>query len=326
MDIFNQSLPSSATTNTGGKLLEPLLFIASGAAIAYAGMCFALYSIQRKLIFRPLPELLRTPADVGLPYEDVWIPIEQSVEKPERSVEKPERSVEKLHGWWIPNPGSQRVLLLCHGNYGNVSYNLERSKFHHSLGFSVFAFDYRGYGQSTSSDQYPTESSTYADAEAAWDYLVNERQIAPEQITVCGHSMGGAIAIHLALHHPEIARLIVKSSFTNMKAAIDAKKTYRFFPVEYLLQHPFDSISKVKDLKVPVLYVHGDQDFDVPADMSETLYAASSEPKAIWIAPGADHNNIGAVQHDAYAAVILDFCDDNFCDDSAYTNKQLQSA
>jgi len=298
--------------------------MAGGAAIAYAGVCCALYGVQRKLIFRPRPEILRTPADIGLPYEDVWISTAgqpaQDENRSKQSIDQPAQDADKLHGWWIPNPGSQRVLLFCHGNYGNISYNLERLQFHHSLGFSIFAFDYRGYGQSTASAQYPSEKSTYADVESAWHYLIHERQIASERITVCGHSMGGAIAINLAVHHPEIASLIIKSSFTTMKAAIDAKKTYRFFPVEQLLQHPFDSLSKVKNLKVPVLYVHGDQDFDVPADMSKTLYTATPEPKTLWIAPGADHNNISAVQHDAYAAVITAFCADS------YANKQLQSA
>ena len=120
------------------KLSTPL-FIASGlAAIAYAGTCLALYNYQTNLIFRPLPFLVRTPAEVGLTYEDVWIP--QSSNSPDSS--------EKLHGWWMPNPGSDRTLLLCHGNYGNVSYNIERCRFYHSLGFSVLAFDYRGYGLS----------------------------------------------------------------------------------------------------------------------------------------------------------------------------------
>ncbi len=317
MDTFNQSLPSPVMASTAGKSLEPLLLIAGGAAIAYAGTCFALYSIQRKLIFRPRADMLRTPADIGLPYEDIWIPI---ADKLVQDADRPKQDADKLHGWWIPNPGSQRVLLFCHGNYGNISYNLERLKFHHSLGFSILAFDYRGYGQSTASAQYPTEKSTYADAEAAWQYLTGDRQVTPDQVTVCGHSMGGAIAINLAIHHPKMDRLIVKSSFTTMKAAIDAKKMYRFFPIEQLLEHPFDSLSKVKNLKVPVLYVHGDQDFDIPADMSKTLYAASPEPKTLWIAPGAGHNNISTVQCDAYAAAITNFCA------GIRADKQLQSA
>lgn len=264
------------------------------AAIAYAGACYALYSYQRNLIFHPLPQILRTPADVGLPYEDVWISADSTTEK--------------LHAWWLPNPGSGQTMLFCHGNYGNISYNLERLKFHYSLGFSILAFDYRGYGQSASSALVPTEKSVCTDAEIAWNYLVTSRKIAPESITILGHSMGGAVAIHLAAQQPDAARLIVKSSFTTMQDAVLARRIYRLFPIQQLLTEPFDSLSKVKRLQMPVLYVHGDQDLQVPTDMSQRLYEATPEPKQLWIATGADHNNISMVAGDRYKAVIQSFC------------------
>ena len=264
------------------------------ATLAYAGACYALYHNQRSLIFRPLPNILGTPADVGLPYEDIWIPAGNG---------------EILHAWWLPNSGSQKTLLFCHGNYGNVSYNLERIRFHHNMGFSILAFDYRGYGQSIShTDPAPTEKTTCADAEVAWNYLTTERSVAPENITIMGHSMGGAVAIDLASRHPDADRLIVKSSFTTMQDAVLAKGIYRFFPVQQMLTEPFDSISKVKDLKMPVLYVHGDQDADLPADLSQRLYEASAEPKQLLIVEGANHNNISTVAGDRYKAAVQSFC------------------
>lgn len=290
-----------AMASSAHKAVSPLLSAGSLAAVAYAGTCLALYYAQAKLIFRPLPHLMSTPADSGLPYEDVWIRVEQWAGGEAVSLE-----AGTLHGWWLPHPGSRQVLLLCHGNYGNISYNLERIRFYYNLGFSVFAFDYRGYGQSTGVG--PTEQTTYADAEAAWQYLTAVRQIAPEQITVCGHSMGGAIAIHLAAGQPRMANLIVKSSFTAMKDVVKGRSIYRFFPIEQLLTHPFDSLSKVSQLKVPVLYVHGDQDLDVPAVMSERLYQASPEPKEIWVAKGADHNNIATLLGNAYGETVRAFC------------------
>lgn len=283
-------------------VLSPLIFAGGLTALTYAGICFALYRYQTKLLFRPLPTFLQTPADIGLAYEDVWIPLTGAASNP--------HTVGKLHAWWIPAPSRQKTLLFCHGNYGNISYNTERIRFYHSLGFSILAFDYRGYGQSIAADNIPTptESSTYADVEAAWQYLINTRQLKPHDITVYGHSMGGAIAIELASRYPQVARLIIESSFTTMKDAVDAKKMYRLFPVKQLLAHPFDSLSKVKTLKAPVLYVHGDQDFDVPVQFSKTLYAATPNPKQLWIAPDADHNDICSAQGDTYAAVINDFC------------------
>jgi uncharacterized protein len=280
------------------RAINPLLFAASLGAVAYAGTCLALYRYQTKLIFRPLPTLMTTPADMGIPYEDIWIPV------------GPAGTASQLHGWWLPNlQGSRKganTLLFCHGNYGNISYNLERIRFHYNLGFSVLAFDYRGYGLSSGPE--PTEQTTYEDAAAAWQYLTHTRQIAPEKITLMGHSMGGAIAIHLATQQPQISRLIVKSSFTTLQDVIESRGFYRFFPVAQLLAHPFNSLSKVSQLKVPVLYVHGDQDPDIPADMSQRLYNASPEPKQLWIATGADHNNISRALGDTYGEVVNAFC------------------
>lgn len=273
------------------------------AAIAYASACYALYRNQRKLIFRPLPDLLGTPADVGIPYKEVWISANESLQPGE-----------KLHGWWLPNPSSQQTLLFCHGNYGNISYNLERIRFHYNLGFSILAFDYRGYGRSVGRtdlavlESVPTEQTTCADAEVAWQYLTNERQIAPEEITIMGHSMGGAVAINLAVQHPDAARLIVKSSFSTMRDAVLARRIYQLFPIDQLLTEPFDSLSKVSRLKMPVLYVHGGKDRDVPTEMSQRLYDASPEPKQLWIAPEADHNNISTMVGDRYREVVRAFC------------------
>ncbi|MGB3766625.1 MAG: alpha/beta hydrolase [Phormidesmis sp.] len=275
------------------KLSTPL-FVAGGiATIAYAGTCLALYNYQDKLIFRPLPFLLRNPAEVGLAYEDVWIPLERTSQP------------KKLHGWWMPNPGSHRTLLLCHGNYGNVSYNIDRCRFYHDLGFSILSFDYRGYGLSHS--EPPSEQRAYEDAEAALRYLTANRQIVPSTITVLGHSLGGAIAINLAAQHRELNSLIVECSFTSMKEAVHAKKIYRIFPVEQLLNHAFDSLSKVPDLKIPVLYVHGDRDTDVPSMFSQQLFEASPAHKQIWVAIGAGHNNITTEFKAAYKETATAF-------------------
>jgi len=289
--------------------------LAGGAAAAYAGACLALYNIQTKLIYRPLPQIVKTPADAGLAYEDVWISIEN-----QQQLSSSLEESDYLHAWWIPNPSSRRVVLFCHGNYGNISYNTERIRFHHAQGCSVLAFDYRGFGQS--SGPLPSERNTFADAQAALSYLTVQKEISPENITVLGHSMGGAVAIDLASYHPQIGRLVIESSFTAMKDAVEAKSIYRFFPIELLLTEPFDSLSKVGELRMPVLYMHGDRDFDVPIRFSQQLYAATPEPKQLFIARGADHN-MNTLAGDEYAAILQDFYSDGY---AAEPVAQLQMA
>ncbi|MBE9062037.1 alpha/beta hydrolase [cf. Phormidesmis sp. LEGE 11477] len=277
------------------------LWVGSAAVVAYVGVCFFLYTVQTKLIYRPLAQIIKTPADIGLAYEDIWIPVGGSKDSTGKVGKEPG---EYLHAWWLPNPHSRRVMLFCHGNYGNISYNTDRIRFHYDQGCSVLAFDYRGYG--LSSGPAPNEANIFADADAALNYLIAKRGISPENIVVSGHSIGGAVAIDVASHHPEIDRLVVESSFTTMKDAVEAKAIYRFFPIKVLLTEPFDSLSKVKDLPMPVLYVHGDQDFDVPAVFSYQLYTATPSPKQIFTARGADHN-MNTLAGDAYASVLQSF-------------------
>ena len=63
--------------------------------------------------------------------------------------------------------------------------------------FTVLIIDYRGYGQSTGK---ASEQGTYLDAQAAWDYLVDNRGISPGKIVLFGRSLGGAVAAWLAAH------------------------------------------------------------------------------------------------------------------------------
>ncbi|MEM8505125.1 MAG: alpha/beta hydrolase [Cyanobacteria bacterium P01_D01_bin.1] len=306
MSVAQSLLPYPSLAAAVNRDVSPWLLAGGAAAITYAGACLALYSIQTKLIYRPLPQIIKTPADLGLAYEDIWIPVQQDrpYENPKNQLTANEAEGGHLHAWWVPNPSSHRVMLFCHGNYGNISYNTERIRFHHAQGCSVLAFDYRGYGQS--SGPVPNEQNIFADAETALNHLIEKRKISPKSITVAGHSIGGAVAIDLASRHPEVDRLIVESSFTTMQDAVEAKTIYRFFPIEALLTEPFDSLSKVSDLRMPVLYVHGDHDFDVPAKFSHQLYAFTPEPKQLFIAPGADHN-MNTLAGDRYAAVLQDF-------------------
>jgi alpha-beta hydrolase superfamily lysophospholipase len=122
--------------------------------------------------------------------------------------------VERIHVWWIAAQPDAKVLLYLHGNGINMGAAVANAHQFHQLGFSVLLIDYRGYGRSEGS--FPTETRVYQDAVTAWDYLVKQRQIQPSQIFLFGHSLGGAIAIDLAVQHPDAAGLIVESSFTSM--------------------------------------------------------------------------------------------------------------
>lgn len=303
-------------------------------AVAYSAACVYLFVAQGKFIFFPARAIETTPDDFQLKYQDVWLPIPSKT-----------GAVESVHGWWIPasetppsppkawggarkgervlaTPQSHRravasvralnkgrlggVVLYLHGNGSNVGANVEHANRFHRLGLSVFLIDYRGYGKSQG--DFPSESQVYEDAQLAWDYLVQQRGVNPNQIYIYGHSLGGAIAIDLAVRHPEAAGLIVEGSFTSTRAMVDFQKgLFWLFPIDLLLTQRFDSLSKVDRLQMPVLFIHGTADNVVPVEMSKKLFDAAPEPKQLYIVPDGGHNNVAQIGGAEYLQILSQF-------------------
>ena len=276
-------------------MLKWFLSVATVGAIAYILICLGVWRWQNRMIFFPSYQIERTPGEVGVAYEDVWIPISN-----------PKNKEERLHGWWLPaNSPNSCVLLYLHGNGSNISANLEQALRFQRLGFSVLIIDYRGYG--LSQGNFPTEKQVYYDAQLAWNYLVQQREIKPQNIFLYGHSIGGAIAIDLGVRNPEVAGLIVEGSFTSMGDMIDHREMYRFLPINLLLNHSFDSLSKIQKLQSPLLLIHGTDDTVVPAKMSQVLFDAATVPKKLLFVPDADHNNVASVGENLYLQSVRDF-------------------
>lgn len=278
------------------NLLFKLLLSGLGIGlIAYFLVCLAILLGQNRLIFLPIAKLEKTPAEIGLEYEEVWIGVRTWTGKTER-----------VHGWWIPGArGDRQVMLYLHGNGGNISYNLAPVQAFHRLGFSTLVFDYRGYGRSEGA--FPTESEVYRDAGAVWDYLVKIRGIEPENIFLYGHSLGGAVAIDLAVRQPRAAGVITDGTFTSLRAIIDRIPVYRFFPADLLLTHHFDSLSKLRILRVPLLLIHGTEDRSVPVTMSQVLYDKANVPKQLLIVEGAGHNDLISIAGKTYLDTLESF-------------------
>jgi pimeloyl-ACP methyl ester carboxylesterase len=271
-------------------LTKRLLAVAGVFAVAYLGISLALRFWQTRLIFFPSALIKSMPANVGLSYQTVWIAIAH----------------DRIHGWWIPaKTANPPVILFFHGNGSNIGDGVGRAARFHQLGWSVLLFDYRGYGNSTG--EFPNETSVDRDAEAVWNYLTRTRQIAPKTIFLYGHSLGGAIAIALAVRHPNVGGVMVESTFTSVRAMID-HTSWRLFPADWILTQRFDSLSKVRNsLRVPILFIHGTADTTIPAQMSLDLFRAAPEPKQLLMVPQANHGNSATLGGQEYLQVIQDF-------------------
>ncbi len=250
----------------------------------------ALSGCQGQPVFEPDRHVRQRPSDFSFAVEEVAIPVREGGE---------------LDAWWIPSQRHARsAVLFLHGNDGNIASNVHEIAPLRRLGYAVLIIDYRGFGRSTA--MRPTEASVYQDAEAAWRYLVQARGLAPQRVFIYGHSLGGAVAIELALRHPEARGLVVESSFTSLYDMARLDWRYAWLPRKPFLTQ-FDSLAKVPRLELPVLFLHGTADEIVPFSMGEKLYRASGGEKRFVALPGGRHEHDPEPQGSPLAAALGDF-------------------
>ncbi len=220
---------------------------------AYVVFGAALYFLQGFLIYAPDHLLSRNPYSVDLAFEDLEFVAADGV---------------SLHGWWIPHPEPAGAVLFCHGNAGNVSSLLARIESFNKLGLSVLAFDYRGFGLS---DGSPSEVGTYMDAEAAWHHLVDKVGIPADKILVSGLSLGGPLAAHLASTF-EPRGLVLEATFTSIPDL--AADLYPMFPARMMSRFRYSTIESLRNVKCPLLVIHGQQDELIPFAHGRRLFDA----------------------------------------------------
>ena len=205
-----------------------------------------------------------------------------------------------LHGWWLEAPGSRAVLLWSHGNAGNLLNRLDLLAAWHARGVSAFIYDYRGYGQSAGR---PSEAGLRQDALAAYEVL-RRRGIPSERIVLYGQSLGASVAGALAPQRPA-AGLLLETPFPSIRAV--AAVYYGRLPVHLLLEARYELAAALGRVAMPILIVHGDRDSIIPLALGRQVYEAARPPKAFYLVPGADHNDLDLVGGEAYFKRLLAF-------------------
>ena len=253
--------------------------------------------LDRLLIYFPDRRVDLTPGSVGLEYEDVFISTSDGV---------------TLHGWFVP-ADSDLTLVWFHGNAGNVSHRVGNiALLHERVDVNIFIFDYRGYGHSESS---PSERGLYLDAEAALEYLRLRTGASADKLVLFGRSLGGAVAVEMAARHDARA-VIVESAFTSVRAMARRSSPVfsRIVPAGALVRARYDTLSRMKDVRAPILLIHGDADRTVPVDMASELYDAAPDPRSLYIIQGAAHNDTFTVGGNAYFGTLKRFLDNPAAD------------
>lgn len=262
------------------------IIILSGFLILFLFLLNAwVYFQQPAMIFFPEKNLVETPFDWGLDFQEVNLTTEDKLQ---------------IHGWYIPQENAQETLLFFHGNAGNISHRGESVAIFNQLGLNVLIIDYRGYGQSEGT---PSEKGFYNDAFAAWNFLSQTKNIKKENIIIFGRSMGGVVATELA-SKVQPGKLIVESSFSSAK---DVAR--ELFPLLYrliILRFNFNAEKYLKFFNGPLLVLHSAEDEIIPFHLGKKLFEAGNEPKQFVQIKG-DHNSGFVFSQPYYQKALADF-------------------
>ncbi len=197
---------------------------------------------------------------------------------------------------YIAGNSSALTILYSHGNAEDLGQLAPTLQALHELGFGVLGYDYRGYGLSQRGRTTATRAT--ADAEAVYAYATGPLGIAPERLLLLGRSVGSGPTLALAARHPA-AGVVLESAFTS---AFRVVTRVRLLPFDR-----FPNIELIRQVRCPVLVIHGTRDEVVPFAHGQALYAAAPEPKqSLWV-EGAGHNDLEAMAGRSYGEALLGF-------------------
>jgi len=225
--------------------------------IIYLSILVILYFFQRSLLYHP-SENNYFEDNLTVSIDKIKIVTKDNIE---------------LTGWYHKkNSKNYKTILFLHGNAGSLENRIHKINHFENMNINFLIFAWRGFSGNKGN---PTEKGLYEDADSAINWLKN-KGISTKDIIIYGESLGTGVATEIA-QNSNFAGVILESPFTSM---IDvAKNKYPFFPIRFLLKDKYESDKKIKNIKSPLLIMHGEVDKIVPFWMGKKMYDNANEPK-----------------------------------------------
>jgi uncharacterized protein len=261
------------------------LFLIAQVA-SFFGIYLALYppfapDIYQWMLFHPgwligdsKKELKRTTSTMHCHYSDVFFAAPDGA---------------RLHAWYFVLPGSTKTILLSHGSGGPMEFRLELANLLLKSGFSVFMYDYEGFGKSSGK---PSLQNICDDGVAAFDYLVKQKRIRAIDIVLYGESLGTGVSCEISKQR-QAGGIILQSGFSSLiEAGRDVMPLLHFYPDSSFPTPNMNSVATLRGPHPPLLLIHGKKDNLLSYKNSETLMKEAMPPKRLVLLPDATHDNI----------------------------------
>ena len=247
--------------------MKYIYILITSAIVIYLILLTLIYINQRKLLYLPSENnYLDDP--INFTYNEFFIEVDQEV---------------KIKSWLIEKDLKKyKTILFLHGNAGNLfnrSYKLNRLN---ELNLNVLIISWRGFSGNLGK---PNETNLYGDAKKAVKWL-NDKGVESKNIILYGESLGTGVAVEIGQSN-KFNSIILESPYTSMVKA--AKIYYPYLPVKFLLKDKYDSEKKIKNIKTPILIMHGKKDNIVPFHMGKKLFETANEPKKFLQIEEDDH-------------------------------------
>jgi uncharacterized protein len=263
-----QRQQTAPPTVSGRWLLTSLVIVLVVAILcAWGTLCILFWQGSWQLLYHPTAAITKTPASLNLPFESIGFAANTAGEP-------------QLRGWWIPAASpSPFTAVYLHAETGNLSDALPALVPLHEAALNIFAFDYRGYGQSHF--EHPSERRWREDAESALQYLSGTRHIAPASIILIGRDLGANLALEIAAAHPDLAGVILEQPLDNPTATIFSDARAHLVPAHLLVRDRWETQSAASSLLIPSLWFYWTS---APAHNSNAPYQSVSARKTIvWL-------------------------------------------
>ena len=270
--------PATAPATVSGRWLVIAIssLVIAAVACAWLTLCLLFWQGSWQLLYHPASALTRTPASAALAFDVI-----QFADTP--------AGVPQLQGWWIPAATqAPRTALYLHAATGNLGDTVDDLALMHAANLDVFAFDYRGYGQSLF--KHPSEARMREDAESAIVYLTDTRHIAASSIVLVGKDLGANLALEVAAAHPEFAGVVLEGPLEDPVRSVFNDPRAHIVPAHALVRDRWDTNAAAQNLFISSLWF-----YRTPARATEgkeepppAYQAAKARKSLVWLNDSPD--------------------------------------